>query len=75
MVMYTIIGRADCTFCDKAIAAIEEAGHRYAYYSIDNYQWTKTLLLKAGLKTVPQIFENNGTLIGGYTELQEHLND
>tara|TARA_R110001606_G_scaffold46151_1_gene118842 strand:+ start:405 stop:629 length:225 start_codon:yes stop_codon:yes gene_type:complete len=73
--IYTIIGRENCTYCDKATDLIEERGHGYSYYGIDSDLWTKTLMLKAGYKTVPIIFDAEGKEIGGYTELKEHLND
>ena len=72
---YTIIGRENCTFCDKATDLIEEKGHGYSYYGIDSDPWAKTLVLKAGYKTVPIIFDAQGKEIGGYTELKALLND
>ena len=73
--IYTIIGRENCTFCDKAADLIEEKGHGYSYYGIDSDPWAKTLVLKAGYKTVPIIFDAQGKEIGGYTELKALLND
>ena len=70
-----MIGRADCSFCDKATDLLDQKGHGWSYYGIDSDPWTKTLMLKAGYKTVPIIFDAEGKEIGGYTELQEYLND
>lgn len=72
--IYTVIGRKNCDYCDKATDLIEETGNSYSYYGIDSDPWTKTLMLKAGYKTVPIIFDAQGKEIGGYTELKEHLN-
>mgnify|MGYP003643803005 CR=1 FL=1 len=73
--IYTVIGRADCNFCDKATDLLDQTGHGWSYYGIDSDPWTKTLMLKAGYKTVPIIFDAEGKEIGGYTELKEHLSD
>jgi glutaredoxin len=73
--IYTVIGRENCTFCDKATDMIEEKGYGYSYYGIDSDPWTKTLMLKAGYKTVPIIFDENGKEIGGYSDLKEHLDE
>lgn len=71
--IYTVIGRENCSFCDKAADLIESTGNRYSYYGIDSDPWTKTLMLKAGYKTVPIIFDAEGKEVGGYTDLKELL--
>lgn len=73
--MYTVIGRENCSFCDKATDLIEASGNRYSYYGIDSDPWTKTLMLKAGYKTVPIIFDAEGKEVGGYTDLKALLDD
>jgi len=32
-----------------------------------------TLIKQAGMTTVPQVWDNNGDYIGGYTQLKEKL--
>lgn len=73
--IYTVIGRENCSFCDKATDLIEASGNRYSYYGIDSDPWTKTLMLKAGYTTVPIIFDAEGKEVGGYTDLKELLDD
>jgi glutaredoxin len=72
---YTIIGRTKCTFCDKAKELLEQKGIEYKYYGIDTEPLMKTLILAAGHKTVPIVFDAEGKEIGGYTQLKELLND
>jgi glutaredoxin len=47
----------------------------FTAYSLDDpsSRWLLTLVKKAGMKSVPQIWDNNGDYIGGYTELKEKL--
>jgi len=64
----------NCTFCEQAKALLDNKGIPYEEKKIgDGY--TKEELLEAvpTARTVPQIFLD-GNLIGGFTELREHLN-
>jgi glutaredoxin len=47
----------------------------FTAYSLDDpsSRWLLTLVKKAGMKKVPQIWDNNGDYVGGYTELKEKL--
>ena len=73
--MYTIISREQCNFCDLAKAMMANKGIGYVEYNVHSTssKWVLTLLKKTNLTTVPQIFDESGKLIGGYTELKEHL--
>lgn len=73
--MYVVISRDKCGFCDKAKALLKEKHKSYIEYNIQtaSSRWLLPLLLKADIKTVPQIFDTEGKHIGGYTELKEHL--
>jgi len=73
--MYTIITRDQCNFCDSAKALLKGAGQGYTEYNVQSpsSKWVLTLLKQAGHKTVPQIFDSDGTHIGGYSELVEYL--
>jgi glutaredoxin len=75
MVIYTVFGRQDCPWCDKATDLLEQKGQGYSYYGIESDPWVRPILKKAGYTTVPVIFDNNGNEIGGYAELEKHLND
>lgn len=62
-----------CPYCDQAKALLTQRGIPFEERKIgDGY--TKEELLEAvpNARTVPQIFLDN-TLIGGYTELRQHL--
>ena len=73
--MYTIITRDQCNFCDTAKAILAGSGLRYKSYNVQASEgkWLLTLIKQAGHTTVPQIYAPDGSYIGGYTELKEHL--
>jgi glutaredoxin len=64
-----------CPYCDQAKALLKQRGIEVEERKIgDGY--TKEDLLEAvpTARTVPQIFLD-GTLIGGFTELKQHLTE
>ena len=73
--MYTIITRDQCTFCDAAKALLKGAALPYTQYNVQSSssKWVLTLIKQAGLTTVPQVFSSSGEYIGGYTELKAYL--
>tara|TARA_R110002050_G_scaffold63072_1_gene138169 strand:+ start:504 stop:746 length:243 start_codon:yes stop_codon:yes gene_type:complete len=71
--MYTVVGRQGCTYCSKAMGTIRENGGIATYYSLDDTKWLLDLFKKAGITTVPQVWDIKGNHIGGYEELQQHL--
>ena len=73
--MYVIITRDQCNFCDDAKALMKGAGINYVEYNIQSgsSKWLLYLLKRSSIITVPQIFNDKGTHIGGYTELKEYL--
>ena len=75
--MWIVITRDQCNFCDTAKALLKGKGYSYTEYNVQSpsSKWVLSLLKQANIKTVPQIFNPNGTHIGGYTELKEHLLD
>lgn len=75
--MYVIVTRNQCNFCDSAKAALKGAGRGYVEYNVQSpsSKWVLTLLKLTTLTTVPQIFDDAGKHIGGYTELVEHLKE
>jgi glutaredoxin 3 len=62
-----------CPYCDQAKRLLTMRGIAYEERNI-NQGWTREQLLEAvpGARTVPQIFLDD-QLIGGFTELREHL--
>lgn len=73
--MYVIITRDQCNFCDDAKALMKAKGIQYVEYNIqsDSSKWLLSLLKRSSITTVPQVFNDKGTHIGGYTELKEYL--
>lgn len=73
--MYVIISRDQCNFCDTAKALMKANGINYVEYNIqtNSSKWLLYLLKRSSITTVPQIFNGEGTHIGGYTELKEYL--
>jgi glutaredoxin len=73
--MYVIITRDQCNFCDDAKTLMKGKGIQYVEYNIqsDSSKWLLSLLKRSSITTVPQVFNDNGTHIGGYTDLKEYL--
>jgi len=73
--MYVIITRDQCNFCDDAKALMKGKGIQYVEYNIqsDSSKWLLSLLKRSSITTVPQVFNTEGTHIGGYTDLKEYL--
>jgi glutaredoxin len=70
---WDIIGTKSCKWCYKAQALLEGKNlYPNNYYDVGVWPFLRTLLKKAGINTVPQIFIN-GELIGGYDDLEEYL--
>ena len=70
--MYTMITRNDCKYCDKAKALLKSRGINFTTYNVEegSSKWVLTLMKEANIKTVPQIFASNGSLVGGYRDLE-----
>jgi len=70
--MYTMITRNNCKYCDKAKAMLKNKGINFTIYNVEeaSSRWVLSLMKEAGIKTVPQTFATDGSLIGGYRELE-----
>ena len=68
--MYTIIGRTDCKWCEKALELLREKNLSACYHTVEENKWIVTLMLLAGYSTVPLIFGPDNRVIGGYTALE-----
>jgi len=73
--MWVVVSRDQCNFCDQAKALLKGANQPYVEYNIQSpsSKWVLTLLKKSDIRTVPQVFKPDGTLVGGYTELTKEL--
>jgi glutaredoxin 3 len=69
----TVWSKYNCTFCDQAKSLLETNNIAYEERKIgDGYTREDLLEAVPGARTVPQIFID-GALIGGFTELRQHL--
>lgn len=63
----------NCPFCDQAKRLLEMKGIEYEERNInDGYDREDLLAAVPNARTVPQIFLDD-QLIGGFTDLQQHL--
>jgi glutaredoxin len=69
--MYTIIGRPNCKYCNKAKDLLSSRGEEYKYVDLDTNRWLVNLMANSGFTTVPLIFDKGNRPIGGYTALEE----
>ena len=75
MSFYTVISRNNCQYCTMVLEDLYEAGERPIGHHVDKDPSIRTLMLMAGLKTVPQVFSPDGYHIGGYQETIQWLID
>lgn len=81
--MFTIYSKPNCTFCDQAKALLKSRGLSYTEIHVDVGQpqvegntYVSVAQLKEKVptaKTVPQILREDGSLVGGFTELKKEL--
>jgi glutaredoxin len=69
--MYTIWGRPDCVWCNAAKQFLENKGERYDYVELTADKVPIFSNITNGARTVPQVFDPIGGLIGGYEDLVE----
>lgn len=75
--MWTIISQTNCPFCISAAKELDKEGVDYQVLDItdqENY-WVRSLLSRAELTTVPQIFNDKGIRVGGYQQLTSYFNN
>jgi glutaredoxin len=75
--MFVIVTRDQCNFCDSAKVLLKGSNTPYVEYNIQSpsSKWLLHLIKKAGYTTVPQIWNKDGSYIGGYTELKQLLTE
>lgn len=70
---YTLYGKANCPWCDKAKALLESRGDTYDYKDIKEDAILNELLTRfPEAKSVPQIFDGEDR-IGGFDQLSEYF--
>jgi glutaredoxin len=72
--MFTIISKPDCPWCEKALDVLIYNNFHFSKFDVPSKPWMRTLLKKAGLTTVPQIFHDD-KYVGGYDDLVTYLKE
>lgn len=64
-----------CIYCEEAKYLLKSKGLKFEERNVESGDWTREQFFAANpdAKTFPQIWID-GKLIGGFTELQKHLN-
>lgn len=70
--MFYIISRDDCSWCDKAMAELDNRGEPHQAFLYTDHPMIIKLMVSSKMKTVPQIWHEN-TYIGGCAELYKYL--
>lgn len=70
--MYTIYGKPECPWCDRAKDLLEP--HEYSYVDVSKDQEAKEVLIEMGVRTVPQVFDGDNH-VGGFEDFKKHLEE
>jgi glutaredoxin len=75
--VFVVISKNNCTFCDKAKTLLFENDILYEEYNIESMEnkWLLGILAKAGVTSVPQIYNMVGRHVGGYRDLKELIDN
>ena len=71
--MHTIITGNKCKFCEMAKNLLVKEGIKFDEINITDRETAKRVFKAMGGTTVPRIYDEQGQLIGGYTELAAKL--
>jgi glutaredoxin len=67
--MLLVYTKNDCPYCDRAKALLESKGVPYKAINIQEHPEAREFLMNQGLRSVPQIFDGNTLLPGGFQGL------
>ena len=67
--MLTVYTKNNCPYCDRAKALLESRGVAYQTINLEEQPDARGFLVKQGLRSVPQIFNSETLLQGGYQGL------
>lgn len=70
--MIFIYGKPNCKYCEQAKLLLEAKGVEYEYIDVSEDEDALAFLIRHGLKTVPQCYDDTAH-IGGYTELDYYI--
>jgi glutaredoxin 3 len=72
--MFKVYGIPFCPFCDNAKRLLDHKNVAYVYKDVTKNEEDKKFVDdKSVSKTFPQIFNDTGEFIGGFTELKDYL--
>ena len=72
--MYTIYTTETCGYCYAAKKLLTANDIEYEEIDLNTTEKKNFFKHETGLKTVPQIYTDNGDHIGGYDDLVEYMN-
>lgn len=67
--MIKVYGRPECSFCDRAKALLESKDVAYEYIDVTQDTDARQLLVDAGFRSVPQIYNDTQHIPGGFQGL------
>lgn len=67
--MITVYSKPNCQFCDMAKKLLESKGVEYKSVDISEDPEARQMLMDAGFRSVPQIYNGTQHLPGGYQGL------
>ena len=67
--MLTVYTKNNCPYCDRAKALLESRGVAYQTVNLEEQPDARGFLVDQGLRSVPQIFDGETLLQGGYQGL------
>ncbi len=72
--MFTIYSKVDCEWCDKAKALLDARGIFYQTFTL-NVHFSPSDFFRhfPDKKTLPQVVDAQGVVIGGYTDLVSYF--
>lgn len=74
--MLTVYTKTQCPYCVRAKALLESRGMQYQEVNIESDPAARQRLVDLGLRSVPQIFENDSLYVsGGYQGLVDKLRE
>ena len=76
--MFIVVSKNNCPWCNAAIEELDHRGEEYEVWKINKLtsgMTLRTIMIAAGITTVPQVFNHEGKHIGGYDELVEYFKE
>lgn len=72
--MFTINGKPNCKWCEKAKELLDDLGLEYKYVNVMDNLYAKDKVKRDGFTTVPAIYLGD-SIIGGYEVLKKWVDN